>query len=146
MNISRQINTIMKHTKRILLPFAFLLFGVLTSNAQEILTLKNAIKIALENNYAIKIATNSLSIEKTNVASGNAGMLPKVTANVIDNNSIQNSSQTRQDGTVTELDNAKNNSLTYGVGLDWTVFDGMRMFARLNQLKELQKLGEAQLK
>ncbi|MFV8364125.1 TolC family protein [Flavobacterium sp. ZT3P35] len=136
----------MKHTKRILLPFAFLLFGVVTSNAQEILTLENAVKIALENNYEIKIATNTLSIEKTNVAIGNAGMLPTVTATVLDNNSIQNSSQTRQDGTKTELDNAKNNSLTYGVGLDWTVFDGMRMFARLDQLKELQKLGEAQLK
>ena len=136
----------MIHTKRILLPFAFLLFGVVTSNAQEILTLENAVKIALENNYEIKIAANTLSIEKTNVAIGNAGMLPTVTAAILDNNSIQNSSQTRQDGTKTELDNAKNNSLTYGVGLDWTVFDGMRMFARLNQLKELQKLGEAQLK
>lgn len=136
----------MKHTKRILLPLTFLLFGIVKSNAQEVLTLEGAVKIALENNYEIKIATNTLTIEKTNVAIGNAGMLPTVTATVLDNNSIQNSSQTRQDGTVTELDNAKNNSLTYGVGLDWTIFDGMRMFARLDQLKELQKLGEAQLK
>ena len=36
--------------------------------------------------------------------------------------------------------------MSYGVGLDWTIFDGMRMFAKLDQLKELQKLGEAQLK
>ncbi len=136
----------MKHTKKILLPFAFLLFGVVQSNAQEILTLENTVKIALENNYQIKIATNTLSIEKANVAIGNAGMLPTITATVLDNNSIQNSSQTRQDGTVTELDNAKNNSLNYGVGLDWTIFDGLRMFARMDQLKELQKLGEAQLK
>jgi hypothetical protein len=41
------------------------------------------------------------------VAIGNAGMLPTVTATVLDNNSIQNSSQIRQDGTKTELDNAK---------------------------------------
>ncbi len=73
-------------------------------------------------------------------------MLPKVTATLTDANSIQNSSQTRQDGTVNSLDNAKNNSLNYGVGLDWTVFDGFKMFAKLDQLKELQKLGEAQLK
>ncbi len=59
---------------------------------------------------------------------------------------IQNISQTRSDGTVTKLDNAKNNSLNYGVGLDWTIFDGLKMFAKLDQLKELQKLGEAQLK
>ncbi|MDI5950915.1 TolC family protein [Flavobacterium yafengii] len=136
----------MTHTKILFQSFVLLLFCVVKTNAQEVLTLESAVKIALENNYEIKIATNNLTIEKTNVAIGNAGMLPTVTATVLDNNSIQNSSQTRQDGTETELDNAKNNSLTYGVGLDWTVFDGMRMFARLDQLKELQKLGEAQLK
>ncbi len=36
--------------------------------------------------------------------------------------------------------------MNYGVGLDWTIFDGFKMFARLEQLKELQKLGEAELK
>lgn len=119
---------------------------ILPANAQEVLTIEDAIKIALENNYEIKIVKNDLKIDETNVTIGNAGMLPKVTATVVDNNSIQNSTQTRQDGNVTALDNAKNNSLNYGVGLDWTIFDGMRMFARLDQLKELQKLGEAQLK
>lgn len=136
----------MTHTKILFQSFILILFSVATANAQEVLTLQSAVKIALENNYEIKIATNNLTIEKTKVAIGNAGMLPTVTANIVDNNGIQNSSQTRQDGTKTELDNAKNNSLTYGVGLDWTIFDGMRMFAKLDQLKELQKLGEAQLK
>lgn len=136
----------MTHTKILFQSFILILFSVATANAQEVLTLQSAVKIALENNYEIKIATNNLTIEKTKVAIGNAGMLPTVTANIVDNNGIQNSSQTRQDGTKTELDNAKNNSLTYGVGLDWTIFDGMRMFAKLDQLKELQNLGEAQLK
>ena len=136
----------MTNTKILVQSFFLLLFCITKTNAQEVLTLENAVKIALENNYEIKIATNNLTIEKTNVTIGNAGMLPTVSANVVDNNSIQNSSQTRQDGTKTKLDNAKSNSLTYGVGLDWTIFDGMRMFAKLDQLKELQKLGEAQLK
>lgn len=114
--------------------------------AQEVLTIENALKIALENNFDIKIASNNLDIEKTNVAIGNAGMLPRVTASLVDANRIENSTQTLQNGTVNKLDNAKNNSLNYGVGLDWTVFDGFKMFARLDQLKELQKLGEAQLK
>jgi outer membrane protein TolC len=55
-------------------------------------------------------------------------------------------SQTRADGTINSLENAQNSSLNYGVGLDWTVFDGFKMYAKLDQLKELQKLGEAQLK
>ena len=121
-------------------------FCIVKINAQEVLTMENALKIGLENNFEIKIAANNLDIDKTNVAIGNAGMLPKVTANLVDANRIENSTQTLQNGTVNTLDNAKNNSLNYGVGLDWTVFDGFKMFARLDQLKELQKLGEAQLK
>lgn len=121
-------------------------FSIYNSNAQEVLTLEDAVKIALENNYEIKISKNDLRIDQSNVAYGNAGMLPKLTANVVDNNNVQNTSQTRIDGTVNELDNAKNNNLTYGVGLDWTIFDGFKMFAKLDQLKALQKLGEAELK
>lgn len=122
------------------------LLSIVKLQAQEVLSLEDAVKIALENNYEIRISKNDLSIDKTNVTIGNAGMLPQVSANVIDNNSIQNTTQTRSDGTINKLDNAKNNSLTYGVGLDWTVFDGFKMFARYDQLKALQKLGEAELK
>lgn len=136
----------MINTKILFRSLILLLFCVVKSNAQEVLTIEDAVKIALENNYEIKIASNNLLIDKTNVSTGNAGMLPKATATITDNNGIQNISQTRSDGTVNKLDNAKNNSLTYGVGLDWTVFDGLKMFAKMDQLKELQKLGEAQLK
>jgi len=114
--------------------------------AQELLTVEEAVKIALENNYQIRIASNMLEIDKTGVNIGNAGMLPSVGATLNTNNSVQNSSQTRADGNLVELDNAKNNNINYGVGLDWTIFDGFRMFARYDQLKELEKLGEAQLK
>jgi len=122
------------------------LFCIAKTNAQEVLTIEDAMKIALENNFEIKIAKNNSTISETNVTVGNAGILPTATANIVDNNSVTNSTQVRQDGTSTTLNNAKNNSLTYGVSLGWTVFDGMRMFARYDQLKELQKLGDAELK
>lgn len=122
------------------------MFCITKSSAQEVLTIEDAIRIALENNFEIKIAKNNLEISETNVAIGNAGMLPSATASVVDNNSIQNSSQTRQDGTEISLDNAKNNSLNYGVSLDWTIFDGMKMFAKYDQLKEFQNMSEAQMK
>jgi outer membrane protein TolC len=136
----------MKNSKVVIKSLILFLFCSITSRAQELLTLENAVKITLENNYEIKISNNNLKINKTNVAIGNAGMLPTMTASFLDDNSIQNSSQIRQDGEETRLNNAENDNLTYGVGLDWTIFDGLRMFARFDQLKELQKLGEAQLK
>ncbi len=121
-------------------------FCIAKMNAQQVLTIEDAVKIALENNYEIKIASNNLNIDKANVSSGNAGMLPVIIANATDNNNSVNSKQTKQDGTTSQLYNAKNNTLNYGVGLDWTIFDGFKMFAKLDQLKELQKLGESQLK
>ena len=123
-----------------------LLLGIAKTHAQEVLSLEDAVKIALENNYDIKISKNNLRIGEANVNLGYAGVLPRVSANIVDSNGIQNASQTRSDGTITSRDNARNNSLNYGVGLDWTVFDGFRMFARYDELKELRKLGEAQLK
>ena len=134
------------NTKTLFSSLLLFLFCIVKINAQEVLTIEDAMKIALQNNFDIKIASNNLDINKVNATTGNAGMLPRVTATLVDTNSIQNSSQTRQDGTTTSLDNAKNNSLNYGIGLDWTIFDGFKMFARLDQLKELQKLGEAELK
>lgn len=114
--------------------------------AQEVLTVDQAVQIALKNNYDIKIATNDLSVDKVNNSIGNAGMLPEVNASLIKNNSIQNSKQTQTNGDVRQLDNAKNNRLEYGVNLGWTIFDGLKMFARYDQLKELEKQGDTQLK
>ena len=114
--------------------------------AQELLPLEEAVKIALENNYDIKLAKNELKIDELNNSIGNAGMLPTINALVTDNNSITNTKQTQADGSERTLDGARNMNLTYGVSLDWTVFDGLRMFARKEQLNILQKQGEAELK
>ena len=124
----------------------FLFLLGFSSQAQEMLKLEDAVKIALENNYEIKIAKNNLKIDETNSTAGNAGMLPNVNATLTNNNSILNTSQTQADGSERTLDNARNLNLTYGIGLDWTIFDGMKMFARREQLKVLQKQGEAELK
>jgi outer membrane protein len=114
--------------------------------AQDILTVDEAVQIALKNNYDIRIATNELNADKENNSIGNAGMLPEINASLTKNNSIQNSKQTQSNGDVRELDNAKNNRLEYGVNLGWTVFDGLKMFARYDQLQQLERQGDVQLK
>ncbi len=141
----KKVNNMTNFRKIFSLVIVFI-FCIKNMNAQEVLTIENAVKIALENNYEIKISKNNLRIEQSNVSIGNAGILPVLSANIVDTNSLQNSSQTLQNGNVNTLDNAKNNRISYGVNLDWTIFDGFRMFARLDQLKELKKLGDEQLK
>lgn len=125
----------------------FLLSGFgLFAQEGEVLTAQDAIAIALQNNYDIRLAKNDLKIDEENVSLGNAGILPTVQGTFNQNNNLQYLKQERTDGTIQEQDNAKNNSMNYGVSLGWTVFDGFRMFARYDQLKELEKLGETELK
>ncbi|MFI2742256.1 TolC family protein [Zhouia sp. PK063] len=122
-----------------------LLGGFFRLSAQEVLTAEEAISITLKNNFEIRLAKNTLEATKLGVTPGFAGMLPQVDAVLQDNNRVQNLTQTRSDGTENSLPNAKNNSLDYGVSLDWTLFDGFRMFAQYNQLKEQKKLSDAEL-
>lgn len=123
----------------------FLFIIGFSAQAQELLSLEDAVKISLENNYDIKIAENNSKIDATNNNLANAGMLPSLNANFTNNNSQLDTKQTQGDGTVRELDNAKNMNLTYGIGLDWTIFDGLSMFARKEQLNVLEQQGKAEL-
>jgi outer membrane protein len=115
-------------------------------NGQTVLTLEDAIAKTLENNFDIRIARNELKIDETNVTVGNAGMLPRINGTITNNNTVLNIDQTFANGEEVEIDGARNININYGVGLEWTLFDGFRMFARRNQLKEIQKLGETELK
>jgi hypothetical protein len=54
----------MNNYKVLIQSLILFLFCVVKMNAQELLTIEDAVKIALENNYAIKIAANELTIEK----------------------------------------------------------------------------------
>ncbi|MFD2909136.1 TolC family protein [Flavobacterium ardleyense] len=124
---------------------ALLLLLGFSTQAQEVLSLEDALKMALENNYDIKIATNNSKIDATNNSLARAGMLPTLNANLTNSNSILDTKQTQGDGTVREVDGAKNMNLSYGVGLDWTIFDGLSMFARKEQLNVLEQQGKAEL-
>ena len=125
--------------------YLILFFFSVQLSAQNLLTAEEAVRIALENNYAIQMVRNELEMDRAAVSWGNAGILPAVGLTAHSNNSIQSTRQTRADGNVIEVDDARNSNLNYGVVMDWTLFDGFRMFARYDQLKELEKLGEAEL-
>src|SRR5690606_20990913 len=130
--------------------FFFLILAVLVwpaaSISQELLTLEDAISIALKNNFDIQMVAKDVAIAENNVNVANAGMLPSVTGNMSRTAAIQNMTQTLLSGETRELDGAKSNSFLYGAALDWTIFDGFRMFARYEQLKELKALGEETMK
>ncbi len=114
--------------------------------AQERLNLEQAVQIALENNYDIKLNKNDVEQAKNNANRANAGMLPIVTGNLFTNHNVSNTKQTLSNGIVQERNGAKNTNFVYGPELNWQVFDGFQMFARYDRLKELENLGEANFK
>jgi len=116
------------------------------ASGQELLSVKQAVEIALENNYDIRLAQNERHIARENKTYGNAGMLPTATADLAQSNSVQNATQVQNTGVERSLDNARNHNLTYGVSIGWTIFDGLGMFARYEKLQELEKQGDLQLK
>ncbi|OKS88516.1 TolC family protein [Mucilaginibacter polytrichastri] len=136
---------------KIRLPFCLIvacliLTGTLHAQDAQLLTIKDAVEIALKNNYNIKLSQNNAAIAKNNVTPGAAGMLPKVTGQFTSSNSIQNTTQTRSDNTVNVINNANNTGTNYGANLNWTIFDGFNMFASYKGLKERNALGQVLLR
>lgn len=115
--------------------------------AQEILPLDSAVAIALENNYGIKISQNELEIAANNAEKGNAGFWPTVSfdgGGTLRFDNLQN--QRFTNGNEFNNTNVNSRALNAGVNLNWTIFDGKRMFATYDRLQELQALGEVNLR
>lgn len=123
--------------------FGGLFFG---ANAQSVLTSEEAIEIALGNSFGIKISKNDLKIAENNATKGNAGFWPTIdwnTSGGFNWNTFSN--QKLSTGNDFQLKNQTTNLINSNVALNWTIFDGKRMFATYEKLQELQSMGELQV-
>lgn len=109
--------------------------------SQAVLELREALKTGLANNYSIRLQKNEETIAGNNNTLGNAGFLPSVSLSANQNNTINTTHQEQFSGTLRDVDNAKNNSLNLGLQVNWTIFDGMRMFVNRRMLGTLEELG-----
>lgn len=130
--------------KNILLPF--LLFITLTSSAQKILTIEEAIATALQNNYAIQLSKNDSAIAALDYSFRNAAFLPRINGSFGGNYTNNNQRQKFADGTERKLNDISSNTYNAGIQLNWIVFDGLKMFATRDKLAEFVKLGELGIK
>lgn len=109
--------------------------------AQDTLELTTAIQIGLENNYQIKISKGNQSISENNNTIGNAGFLPTLDLTASQRYTLENTSQKFVSGQDQNRNGAKSNSLAAGAALNWTIFDGTKMFFTKNRLEELENEG-----
>jgi outer membrane protein len=127
--------------------FLFTLIGLANSStAQEKLSLQEAITIALQNNYDIKLVSNDVQIARNNANIGNAGLLPRLDGTFSEGGGLQNTTRTQSSGNEQTLTGVRNTNMAYGVALGWTIFDGLQMFTNLERLKELEKQGAVNAK
>ncbi|MDX5482798.1 MAG: TolC family protein [Hymenobacteraceae bacterium] len=110
--------------------------------SQEQLSLEQAIRIGLQNNYDIQIAGRQEAIAENNVTLGNAGFLPNVDGRASRTFSENNSRQEFQTGPDRVRTGASSNNISYGVNLNWVIFDGLGMFINMDRLKTLEKSGK----
>jgi outer membrane protein TolC len=119
--------------KRFLSVLLIALVGKVTT-AQDSLTVEQAVAYALQNNYDILLSRNDSAIAAINYQYRNAAFLPRLNATgtyLINNN---NQEQTLADGSERKRNGIRSNNLNAAINLNWTVFDGFRMFLLRDQL------------
>ena len=116
-----------------------------TAISKDIMTLEEAVKITLANNYSVIMSKKSAEIADNNRGAGNAGMLPKldITAGYQYNNKdidleLAGGNRIKQDG---NTDRAYN----YAAQLSWTLFDGMAMFITYDKNEALKEKSDIEL-
>ena len=114
--------------------------------AQNKLTVEQAIAATIENNYDIQLLRNDSTSYALDKSYARAAFLPRVNATtglVFNNN---NQKQKFSDGTKRQSSGIRSNNLNGSVQLNWTVFDGFKMFATRDKLTEYVKLGDLNIR
>ena len=124
-----------------------ILFIVLlvVSNAfaqQKTITPNEAVSLALDNNYGIKLANNQLEVAKNNTSILNSGYLPTLTGNAGATIDKQNTEGQLANGDVRIAEGAETRRYNASINLNYTLFDGLGRSYNYKQLKERYKLTE----
>lgn len=123
----------------------FLLLILCTNiQAQNVLTLDQAVNVALKNNFDILVARNDADIAHLNNTPGNAGMQPTINLNGSAEYAFNNILQKSSSGTTNRYPSQSTTSVGTNAELSWTLFNGGKMFVTKNKLNEIQALGELQ--
>ena len=114
--------------------------------AQQVITLNEAIKTALKNSYDIQLVENSLAIAKNNNDLGVAGALPTVAATANDNKTTSTLQQQYTDPTRnTTKSGVDGTNITAGLTASVVLFNGYRIMATKDRLAALEKQNQSLL-
>lgn len=111
------------------------------ANAQQMLTLEDAIAAALKNNYDILMSRNDSISYALDRSYAYAAFLPGVRATASRTWNTNAQKQELSNGTKRDTSGIHSNNTNAAITLSWTLFDGMKMFATREKLIEFDRLG-----
>ncbi len=114
------------------------------ASAQEPMTAEDAVAIALENNFDIKLVETAEHIAKNNTSIYNSGFLPNVTANGNANYSNTNTTFTTQQGVENNINGAEIQSFGSSIGINYLLFNGGARKFQYGKLKRQYQLASVQ--
>ena len=115
-----------------------LLCTVIPAQAQDSLSLSDAIQVGLAENFGIRIEQQNVEIAENNNTWGAAGRWPTITLGISQNNNfrdVQNAANPFQPTGLTI-----SNGLGPSVTVNWVLFDGLRVLANRERLQLLERL------
>lgn len=139
--------------RKTVLPLLLLFVASYYSTAQEkMLSKEEVVRLALDNNFGIKVAKNQVEIAKNNKSVLNSGFLPTLTGTAganyqRDDSTFEFPGQFNQDGTPrgeTDLYKAEAQRYNAGINANYTLFDGLGRLYNYKRLKEQYQLSELQ--
>ena len=125
---------------------SLLILTSLSSKAQEMLRLEDAIQQGLQNQYSIQILKKREIQAANDNSLGNAGFLPTISGTASKNYTVSGLDQEFFGGVRAPLVQSGVNSTNgnAGITMAWTLYDGKGMFVLRDRFKELQNLGTKQ--
>ncbi len=126
--------------------FSLIVCACLGASAQPMLTVEDAVAAAIANNYEIQLSRNDSTIAAINNSYAYAAFLPRVNAQaaILFNNN--NTLQKLVDGSTRKQSGIRSNNVQSSINLNWTIFDGLKMFVTRDKLAEIVRLGELGIK
>ena len=122
--------------------FLFLNFSI----SQEELTVEKFISKVIENDFSIQIVKNESIIAANENNIGNAGYLPTLFLEGSQDLTLNSARQEFLGNQINEAENAQNTAFQVGALLDWTIFDGFKMFATDKKLDLLEETAQLNLR
>lgn len=142
----KKMNCIRKCSLALLFLFFLIAWTSSPAQSQNVLPLEDAIEEGLENNFGIRISRNFQEQAENNRTLGNAGFLPAVELTASQTESVEDSEFESADGNSQTNNGAESSTRAAAVNLNWTLFDGLRMFRSYERLGVLEEVSDEELR